>query len=159
MIILFDENKTLKHSYVYRADFRQFSGNILEAIERCESDFMILGRLATMADPRSKCCYVKLVRWPAIAFIQKNTNYAMMATLLMGKKMEFSKFVQSSGHDEAFCLDFINKAHRLGYVEISRASLQSDKIMQQDSEQAQVKLGLFSRIRVRLGLGKTKRHP
>lgn len=156
-IISFHEGNTFANSAkIYKASFTNIATDILTKIELCESDFIKNKNAVTIDDIKSGLCYIVLFKWPRMNFLQLDSSYAVMATLLIDNETELNLFIEKTGQGEEHCLKFINEASRLGYLKVMKyISPPINHIeMAEQKSKAQKKISLFSRIRSSLGLGK-----
>lgn len=170
-VILLSEEMDIFHTRLFKVNPREFSGKILEAIEKCEtalmgktalishgSDNALRSRALLHGQDKDTLQFLKLLKWPSMAFIRIDANYAVLATLIMSKKLSLNELVQKSGFNTAYCTRFMHEAESLGYIEVT-----TEKIEKRGPHQAQEsspeKLGLFARIRSRLGLRRAKDVP
>lgn len=158
----------LDYLHLYRIGLDEFAGNILEAIEKCEH-LLVGERLAQNVNTILKRQHLdailgstegtgmlpghlemyKLVRWPSAALMQKNRKYAVLAALLIHQDMTFDEFVRRSGESLELCSDFLNQAREREDVIVSMVAEPEPR----ENEAGRTeKLGLFDRLRRRLGL-------
>lgn len=154
--------------HLYRVGLDEFAGNILEAIEKCERFLVgndprqnadailkkqhlnaVLGLAEGAENPTAQIERFKLVRWPSASLMQKNRGYAVLAALLINREMTFDELVRRSGESTELCSEFLGRVRERGDVNISVAT---EATPQGNNIENAEKLGLFDRIRHRLGL-------
>jgi len=168
-VIFYGSNDVqLNYSRIYRIGLDEFAGNILEAIEKCEDLLVgddpdrsarvtlkrqhldaILGDSGRGKNVYPQLEYYRLARWPSASLMQKNKEFAVLAALLINRELTFDDLVRRSGGDAQLCSEFLELVKEHGDVTVSAVSTEASE--GKNPKQVE-KLGLFDKIRHRLGL-------
>lgn len=109
-----------------------------------------MAQLNSAANKSTQDFYLKLNKWPPLAVIRKDPNFAILATIVMNKKLSLTELAEESGFSRTFCELFIQEGRKLGFLDL----FNDTGIFHQATPAgiSNEKQGFLSRIRMRLGL-------